>query len=234
MGFDQDNFNEAPLAKLIANHCGTVHREIYLNPKALPGLIERILNIWSEPFGDTSAIPTAILSEFASKKVKVVFSADGGDELFAGYNKYSSMNKKLRLNKIIGRMPNIAKYSNFIEKSKKTPFYLREFQTINKIQNILNLMGKDRLDLIVSSSINNSLWKQKFPKNYENSQNIDPISDFVSDIDLMLYLDSKNYLPNNVLCKVDRATMAFGLEGRDPLLDFRLVEFAASCQAPLR
>ena len=74
-------------------------------------------------------------------------------------------------------------------------------------------MGKDRLDLIVSSSnINNSLWKQKFLKNYENSQNIDPISDFVSDIDLMLYLDSKNYLPNNVLCKVDRATMAFGLE----------------------
>ena len=72
LGFDQDNFNEAPLAKLIANHCGTVHREIYLNPKALPGLIERILNIWSEPFGDTSAIPTAILSEFASKKVKVV------------------------------------------------------------------------------------------------------------------------------------------------------------------
>ncbi|MEO9209586.1 MAG: asparagine synthase (glutamine-hydrolyzing) [Ginsengibacter sp.] len=235
IGFEEERFNEAPYAKAIAAHLGTNHHEVICNANDALELIPDLPFHYDEPFADSSAIPTMLVSKLASSKVKVSLSADGGDEIFGGYSKYYSKMSDFDRVKAI---PNFIKkplsnvlniFTNFVN-SKDPLFQIR----IEKLQNILGYkdliqMYRYRSEPIYFSDREiGKLFKEKkvnmalgsFYDNIGLRKNIDPAM-------FMMGVDYKTTMVDDILVKVDRATMAYSLEGREPLLDHRLLEFSA-------
>lgn len=235
IGFSEGN-NEAPFAKENAAYLGTDHTEYYCTTKEAQDIIPQLSYYYDEPFADSSAIPTMLLSRVARKQVTVALSADGGDEIFAGYRSYPSLQRKIKeLNRIPG----------FLKDSSKSIMHLMaklipkpNVSLSHKIQSFANALntdnGQQTIDLF---RLMNSL-----PEDYKKSIFRDKITDYThgyfqnstgyrEDIDAVLTADYKMYLENDILTKVDRATMSVSLEGREPLLDHRLIQFAA--QLPL-
>lgn len=229
IGFYEQGFDEASYAKRVAKHLGTDHTEYYCTQKEALNIIPSLAEIYDEPFADTSAIPTILVSKIAKKDVTVALSADGGDETFAGYNKYNRSLKYLSFS----RKNFIAKYFlksslpiaiqlNFLGKDRTKQFE-RILATLNKenTESILKLMRYwDQLavnKLLIDKSAG---LKTFFDTETEILNNND-------DINKMLAIDYKTYLVDDILTKVDRATMSVSLEGREPLLDHRIIEFSA-------
>jgi asparagine synthase (glutamine-hydrolysing) len=234
LGFDNLEFNEADVAQEVASLLGTLHETIYLKPDDLLSTISILPEIFDEPFGDSSAIPTYVLSKHVADKVKVVLSGDGGDELFGGYTKYAFVKKS----KWLLRVPLILRRLLYRFLLKIHPRYLINILKLitgnNHIQ--LNvkyfklrevLIAKDIDDLyektsnLISDADVKLLTKSKIP----NGKSMNNISDGY----LISYLgikDVRNYLLNDILTKVDRSTMSVGLEAREPFLDEELLEFA--------
>jgi len=226
IGFRETSHNELPYARRTARIFDTAHHELVLEPDILNVLDDLVWHL-DEPFGDSSAIPTYMVSRLAAEKVKVVLSGDGGDELFAGYDKYRVEQRDRRLLRLprpvqaalrhIGsRMPESMKGRNFI--------YHR------------GLSGWERyLDSGVLFRLQS---KQKLfqPEVFAEFAKDDPWIDQRAWLargngrwlSAAQYLDLKNYLPLDILTKVDRMSMAHSLEVRVPLLDHKLVEFAAT------
>lgn len=234
IGFNEGN-NEAVYAKQIANYLGTDHSEFYCDAKDAQQILYQLPEFYDEPFADSSAIPTILVSKLAVKKVTVALSADGGDETFAGYNHYKKFNKILKsINKTPKRLK--SKLRGLIHLICKLPIN-------NKLNNKLNVLLKllHSNDSLLPSTLysifyqlNDELKNNLFiKKNYDNKRIFnDEFSGFSDDISLALANDYKFYLQNDILTKVDRATMSVSLEGREPLLDHRIIEFAA--QLPLK
>ena len=238
IGFNNEKFNEANKAKEISNYLGTEHQELYLSFKDVFTLIQEIPNIYDEPFSDSSQLPTLLVSKLASKNVKVCLSGDGGDELFGGYNRH-----------IMG--PKVWNLINMIPYSLRSKFNGNEYLYINSYFDILNkfLPSSHRIDnfseklskliFLIDSKDSTIFYKNlisnsKFPENLL-SKNIMPqtiLDDyklekhFKSFAERIMYLDQINYLPNDILTKVDRASMSTSLEARLPFLDHKLVEFS--------
>jgi asparagine synthase (glutamine-hydrolysing) len=240
IGFEEAGFNEAGHAKAVAAHFGTEHNERYVTVREAQEIIPRLPAIYDEPFADSSQIPTHLVSRFAREQVTVALSGDGGDELFGGYNRYVGAArlwgqlKRLPapLRAAAGRgfagLPPAAwnRLSALLPGGRRGP----HFGT--KVQKAFRTMGgADSLDAVFDSFIDEwsgerspVLGGEAVPE--DCSFDLDPCEG-APDAVRMMYCDVRSYLPDDILCKVDRAAMAVSLETRVPFLDHRVAELAA-------
>ena len=228
IGFADKTFDEAVYAREISAYLGTNHSELYCSDEDAIRIVEGLADIWDEPFADTSAIPSALLSEFASSSVKVSLSADGGDEIFAGYKKYNQLLKKDRVYQKIQGIPSLVSLMQFASGLVTNVAGIDVHPTIKKFTRTIDEIGIEFPSIFEK---NQHVFELKDLTHYFNFLNpgneaIRPLeTEGLSKLDQMLMWDLGGYLPDNVLRKVDRSTMAYSLEGREPLLDFRLIEF---------
>lgn len=224
IGFDNKSYNEANHAKLVAQHLGTNHHELYCTPNDSIGILNNIADLYSEPFADSSLIPTVLVSLLAKNNgVKVVLSADGGDELFAGYPRYfNAMRKINQLNKIPSFM------SSFLDLGLKVlgpKLHLDD--KLGKLYEFIQAKEVSHQYAIVGKAMSNRTIHKLLGTDASAEYNY-IYSKEVMNIDLLnqiLNYDMKTYLPDDILHKVDRATMSQSIEGREPLLDHKLIEF---------
>jgi asparagine synthase (glutamine-hydrolysing) len=231
IGFKEEKHNEAIWARKVANHLGTDHAELYCTHEDALSIIPRLPEIYDEPFGDSSAIPTHLLSKLAREKVKVALSADGGDEFFCGYPKYWIIAEKAGN---LAKIPLMDKIANLISPDMVLNVYkafkpiLPDYQNLKdrykKIQWILGTKDVVKQSILVSSAFANEDLNALGYGNQDiisnGGYNYDPISS-------MMLFDCKNYLPDDILAKVDRASMAVALETREPMLDHKILEYTA-------
>ena len=235
IGFHEEKYNEAQYAKEIAKHIGTEHHEYYISEDDALAIVPKLCDIYDEPFSDTSAIPTVLLSEMTKEKVSVVLSADGGDEVFAGYGRYLSAPDKIHKIRTIPKQLRsiVYKTSQFLNIDKlNLDNYIYNFNS--RSQKVLDLLNSDSaLNIINVYDQNFSNYDMKvllkgklnsIPSRYKELNKLNSINE----LDKMLLFDYKTFLPDDVLVKVDRATMSVGLEGREPFLDHRILEYAAT------
>ncbi|HZJ32016.1 MAG TPA: asparagine synthase (glutamine-hydrolyzing) [Vicinamibacterales bacterium] len=232
IGFAESAFDELPHARQVAAQFNTDHHDVVLNPDVVQ-IVEDLTWYLDEPFGDTSAIPTYMVSKLASAHVKVVLSGDGGDELFAGYDKYVVEQRERRRDRIPAPLRAVASgVGRLMPHGMTGRQFLRH----------LGLTGARRY-LDASAMLREDEMRRLFRLDaYDQMQRnvvlADPgqeLSRYGDDwLAAVQYRDLHTYLPLDILTKVDRATMAHSLEARPPLLDHRLAEFAATIPAHYR
>jgi len=235
IGFEEGN-NEAPYAKENASFLGTDHHEYYCTENEAKDIIKDLPYYYDEPFGDSSAIPTTLVSKYAKKEVTVALSADGGDEIFCGYDAYSFMyNKMNKINKI-PKFIKPALKSTLLFGSKLIPNSKHRLKHKAKI--FSNALSDDEYDIalvIYKGMINlpDHLKVKFLPKRINELKTCLEKKEklYHSVLEMIMAVDFKMYLQNDILTKVDRATMSVSLEGREPILDHRILEFSA--QLPL-
>jgi len=238
IGFEDKEYNEAQHAKAVAQHLGTDHHEWYCTEADFEKVIPLLPELYDEPFGDSSAIPTYLVAQMAKKEVKVSLSADGGDEIFGGYTKYEiSKNFYPKISKVpyflrqgIRAMGSLVDPLWLERHNHKIPV-LKNYKNIsNKYPKLLHaLSAKDAVDFFHHSSTYISPKEQQqllktYQHRYTTKTNI-------KDKQLISYLgmiDIETYLEGDIMTKVDRATMHNALEGRDPFLDHKIIEFGMS------
>ncbi|MEO5774006.1 MAG: asparagine synthase (glutamine-hydrolyzing) [Sphingomicrobium sp.] len=236
IGFNEAGFDEAADARKIARHLGTVHEELYVSAAEARDVIPLLPDMFDEPFGDSSQIPTFLVSRFARQHVTVALTGDGADEMFAGYRRYATA---LQLWERFRRLPGFVRAAAGTAASRMPPSLWaltpafgrgRNRHIGGKIHKALRLAGAvDNFDDLYCSMLHQ--WP------YETSPTGPPSSPSAgfamdpgcpaSDAQRMLYCDAMSYLPDDILCKVDRASMAVSLETRVPFLDHRVAELAA-------
>ncbi|MDY7219413.1 asparagine synthase (glutamine-hydrolyzing) [Denitrificimonas sp. JX-1] len=226
IGFEDEKYDESGHAKKIANYLGTNHTERICKKEDALEIIKILPKTFDEPFGDSSAIPTILASKLAKEKVSVVLSGDGGDELFCGYLGYTLMEKRFPfihkfpfknlILKIIDLIPIPLVFLNRINEKFYTKFM--RFKSVLEHDDIATafkassfVFCKEEIKKLTSHNF--SIEKESY---VETSQ-----------LEKMMISDFKGYLPDDLLVKVDRATMSVSLEGREPLLDHKIIEFAA-------
>ncbi|MBM3632960.1 MAG: asparagine synthase (glutamine-hydrolyzing) [Alphaproteobacteria bacterium] len=232
IGFDEKDYNEAPYARAVAEHLGTDHTALLVTPRRILDVIPRLPHLYDEPFADSSQIPTFLVSQLARQSVTVALSGDGGDEIFGGYTRYMWGNT---LQKISSRVPFCGDLANLLAMippsswdllSYLIPASKRPPKLGHKIHKLARSLKAKSPEALYDSLI--SYWPEPslaIPHNYApNITRFSPqLSEFVSQ---MQALDTITYLPDDILTKVDRASMAVSLEARVPLLDHRVVEWA--------
>lgn len=239
IGYQEVGFNEAPEAKKIANYLGTDHNEWYVGASEAASVFQHLPEIYDEPFADNSVVPTALVSKLASEQVKVSLSADGGDEIFAGYNKF---NQSLKCTQSVPlflqsafsgimdlinpeSIPYFNKKYNFATRYKKMQKIWSEKTPDAALKYISQQITEDEASTILNGVQNSH--KTNFDVNGSIKRDINSLNK-------MLAIDYKTFLVDNNLVKVDRATMSVGLEGREPMLDQRIIEFVAQLPAHLK
>ncbi len=239
IGFHEKGFDEAPYAKEVAKHLGTNHTEYYCTAKDAIEIIPKLAEIYDEPFGDSSVIPTILVSQLAKKDVTVSLSADGGDEIFAGYSKYiTALNYHNKFSSMNSNLKTMLKYGmdkvnpKYIPIFNKTYNYATRYEKVRKILNANSSIEAMEITSQYFTKIEtNYILKNNFIKLKTNFQL--NISDN-DEINKMLAIDYKTYMVDDILTKVDRATMSVGLEGREPLLDYRIIEFVSQLPSSLK
>lgn len=236
IGFNEDTFNELKFARMAAKHFNTEHHEFIVTPD-LVEIVDDLVWHFDEPFADSSALPTFMVSKMARSFVTVVLSGDGGDELFAGYTRYAKDQKRSGLEKLpltirqnllkpLSRMlPHGVKGKNFLYNTSLDAVD----RYIDSVSHFGNLKKIELYSNVFRENLNGQFGKAE--KIYRE------IADSIGSenpIDKLLYLDSKTYLPSDILTKVDRMTMATSLEARVPLLDHELIEFVQTIPAELK
>lgn len=224
IGFGDNQYDEAPYAKAIADHLGCQHQEYYVTPVEALNVLTKLPEIYDEPFADSSAIPTYLVSRFAREQVKVALSGDGGDELFGGYNTYPYVALASHLLRIpqglrtqVGNAlracgtGKIQRHASLLGQHDlwQVFLYLNE-RTVAKESDAGKLLIDGRNDLLLNST---------FSETFRAAAGRGCVQ-------AALYTDSMTYLTDDILTKVDRASMAVSLEARIPFLDFRVAEYA--------
>jgi asparagine synthase (glutamine-hydrolysing) len=232
IGFDEPGFDESLYARAVADHLGTDHTEMRVTAQMAQDVIKQLPHMYDEPFADSSQIPMHLVCRAAREQVTVVLSGDAGDELFGGYNRYfwgpriwsrvswlpfgirKVLGQAIQLVPISGwnALSRIAGISRLGEKAHKLAVRLRTVRTAEDLYWSLVTEWPNPEELVVGA-------KTRQPERVQSPPNLkDPLS--------MMYLDTLTYLPDDILCKVDRAAMACSLETRVPFLDHRVVELA--------
>jgi asparagine synthase (glutamine-hydrolysing) len=229
IGFSEEKWDEAPHAKKIAAHLGTDHHEYYCTTKEAQDIFPLLADIYDEPFGDSSGIPTTLVSRFARKQVTVSLSADGGDEIFAGYSRYDYLQK---LNKVFTKSPDFLLNTGKVVSNAAIGMFpaLKKVHKIARLSEILNTYKSNGLSDIYCRHFNYkeiSTLINGFDPKIGLLDDIGKMNDGNDFMNKIIGYDYKTYMVDDVLTKVDRATMSIGLEGRDPLLDHRIIEFVS-------
>ena len=230
IGFDIPNYNEAPFAKQIAEHLQTDHHEFYVSAQEAQEVIPHLAAMYDEPFADVSQIPTYLVSKLARDHVTVSLSGDGGDELFAGYNRYT-LGKKLW--KIRSLTPGIIRY--FVPYLRCVPLWF--WKILEKLPGCPKLLA-DKIDrgIMLFQAKNLTDCYRMLVHHWETGTgDCFPTHPSLNDsIENFQFWDMLTYLPGDILTKVDRASMAVSLEARVPLLDHRLIALAWSLPEHLK
>jgi len=246
IGFHESGYDEAKAAKDVARHLGTDHTEFYLEPKHALDIIPRLPEWFDEPFADSSQIPTYLVSEMTRKHVTVALSGDGGDELFAGYNRYFWAERILRnLNRVPASLRGPLRAalqavptSAWDRILSIAPQALRQAQPGDKLHKLAALLDNPTPAAIYLRLVSQWANPTEIAVHGEEPMSVlrDPsvATDLPGFVPRMQYLDMATYLPDDILTKVDRATMAVGLEGRVPLIDHRVVAYAWSLPMNLK
>lgn len=235
IGVPDIGLNEAPYAKDVAKHLGTDHTEIECTQKEALDLIPDLSFYYDEPFADSSAIPTTLVSKMARKNVTVALSADAGDEIFAGYNRYDYL---LRYGKKMEKIPGFARHSiaglmNVIP-SNAIPVLKNKYNFHNryeKLKGILKDPSSESIMLSLSQQYTDKQLRKVLTYNAKSLQTSynskELLSKYTTPLSYMMAIDYQTYLVDDILQKVDRATMTVSLEGREPFLDHRVIEWAS-------
>jgi asparagine synthase (glutamine-hydrolysing) len=235
IGSTDQKLNEAPFAKQIAAHLGTNHTEYYCSPKEALDIIPELPFYYDEPFADPSAIPTILVSRMARKEVTVALSADAGDEIFAGYNRYDYISRfGNRLRAIPHPMRKMVASAMENISSDKIPFFRdqRNFHSrYDKLKNLLrdpsaSELLKNLTQVFSQLEINRLFNQPVRVLNTAHSSN-ELLKKYYDPLSFMMAIDYKTYMVDDILQKVDRATMSVSLEGREPFLDQHIIEWAA-------
>jgi asparagine synthase (glutamine-hydrolysing) len=231
IGFHEHGYNEAQQAKSLARQLGTEHTDLYVTAREAMEVIPRLAAMYDEPFGDSSAVPTYLVSQLARRDVKVALSGDGGDELFAGYARYqrtSDIWSSLR------RVPYmVRKTMSFgvgaLSRRRRTPAARAKTAQLARYLSAKDAAGVYEVQMAQRHDIHQFVLSDGECQGETAPDAEFPPEDIYA---TMMYADALGYLPDDILVKVDRASMAVGLEVRVPMLDHRVLEFA--WQVPLR
>lgn len=219
IGFHEEKYNEAKYAKAVADYLGTRHTELIISENEMFELVESIPKYYDEPFADSSQIPSMLVAELAKRDVTVVLSGDGGDEFFCGYNAYDKVGQAQKLDGIGGlvyrmcRLPGM-KSAGLLE---KLPSKVKIIAS-NRDKNTKTQIHSDNYAVVVKNMVRGEGKPICYPieeryqeKNWQERR---------------MLLDMDTYLPGDILCKVDRATMKYSLEARCPILDRDVMEYS--------
>jgi asparagine synthase (glutamine-hydrolysing) len=243
IGFEEDGFNEAVYAKAVAKHIGTEHVELYMSSSDALSIIPDLPQLYDEPFADSSQIPTHLVCRQARSEMKVALSGDAGDELFGGYNRYfwaqriwskvswlpqpirSGIARAISLippgswdilaNPVNACLPTHRRFSLLGDKAHKLASRLQYVRDLDDLYLSLVSEWQDPADVVIGAREPGTFLDDRTskPGRAEHEHR-------------MMYWDSMTYLPDDILCKVDRAAMGVGLETRVPFLDHRIAELA--------
>ena len=235
IGFHEDSYNELEYARLTAQKFGTEHHEFFVTPD-ICDIVDDLVWHFDEPFADSSAIPTYFVSKLAREHVKVILSGDGGDELFGGYSRYVVERKR----RFFSHLPGFVRQGLMQPLSRRLPH-----GTLGR--NFIHNIALDPVDryldsMSIFSGLNRDLlYTPGFQRSLNESKKVISLfNDLAAEvttgepIDKLLYIDSKTYLPGDILTKVDRMSMAVSLEARAPLLDHNLIDFMVRIPASLK
>lgn len=239
IGYKEQAYNESQEAKKIARHLGTDHTEWIVGPNEARDVLHQLPEIYDEPFADNSTVPTTLVSQLASQQVKVALSADGGDEVFAGYNKF---NQSIQYT---GRLPrpvqSLISHAMGLMNPAYIPYFNKRYNFTSRYEKmkLIWASGKPQLALkyisqyLTESEVHHymSVPLSAYPTNFDMNGELSSVNDTLNKL---LAVDYKTFLVDNNLVKVDRATMSVSIEGREPMLDHRLVEFLARVPASLK
>jgi asparagine synthase (glutamine-hydrolysing) len=234
MGFEEAGYDEAPHARAVAQHLGTIHHESYVTSAEARDVIPNLPTIYDEPFADPSQIPTYLMSKLAREHVTVALSGDGGDELFGGYSRYltaANLWRKMQrvpasmrhvVGAVLGKLPSGVWDTLAFSRAPFPGARLRRtFHRLESVDSLAELYRSFRDE-----------WTGE-PSPVVGAASDDPTCELDldvangSDLVRMMFCDAVSYLPGDILCKVDRASMAHSLEVRIPFLDHRVAEVAA-------
>lgn len=247
IGFDRPEFDESQRAEAVASHLGTDHHTRHLRVDDAKDLLRRWCDLYDEPFGDESGLATLMVSEAAAEHVKVVLSADGGDELFSGYSSYTTVIERAER---LARVPSVVKSvldssldvgigtfealpSQVRERAARvSPSLSARAQRLVRIGRSLSAGAPGELYENAISVMSSAEVKSLVGRDPAIRRRADEYAGLPGE--QFCLWDLHYYLPGDILTKVDRATMAASIEGREPLLDHRLVEFAFSLPFSLR
>lgn len=232
IGFHENEFNEAPEAKKIAEYLGTDHTEWYLTANEAGSVLSSLPEIYDEPFADNSTVPTVLVSKLAKQQVKVALSADGGDEIFGGYNKFNQAEKyttkvpaplQAMLSGTMSLInpeyiPYFNKQYNFTTRFEKMKLIWKSADPVTAVKYISQYITETEVETFLGKSF------ERYHTFFEDGNKLEK-NDGITN--RLLAIDYKTFLVDNNLVKVDRATMSVSLEGREPMLDHRVIEFLA-------
>ncbi len=242
IGFDVPGYNEAEHAKAVANHLGTKHTELYVTGKDALDVVPMLPSIYSEPFSDSSQIPTYLVNKMARRDVTVCLSGDAGDELFSGYSRYSltedtwaklsqvPRSARVAVARLLESVPVQAWNAVLGPLLSMAPRRFRHTRPGDRLHKIASVIGAPSAASIYRQLV--SHWEVPDQLVIGSTEPLtrmtgaSRVPDFREFLHEMMYLDAVAYLPDDILVKVDRAAMSVGLEGRVPMLDHRVVEFA--------
>jgi asparagine synthase (glutamine-hydrolysing) len=226
IGFHEDGFNEAQYARAVAAHLGTEHTELYVQPEQARAVIPDLPTLYDEPFADSSQIPTFLVSKLARQHVTVALSGDGGDELFGGYSRYEqglTVYRQLQCIPAALRRP-LGQFIGLL------PTGLLPVHSAGRMELLADVLKEPRAELLYTDIFSHWRHPERVVINSRQTSTVlnDPtqwpaLPDFLH---FMMYADLLSYLPDDILAKVDRASMGVSLEARVPLLDHRVAEFA--------
>lgn len=242
IGFSEADYNEAEHAKAVASHLGTEHTELYVSPDDAMKVIPRLADMYDEPFGDVSQIPTHLVSAMARQHVKVSLSGDGADELFGGYNRYflgPSLWRVMRwmpvsLRQLIARSISAVSPGRWDKFGRMLPHRYRQPMVGDRAHKLASILEATSADDVYRWLVSHERNPESVVLGGSENTNDFPLWAETQTAHLgnraiserMMFKDLVGYLVDDILCKVDRAAMAVSLETRVPFLDHRIAEFA--------
>jgi asparagine synthase (glutamine-hydrolysing) len=238
IGFEATGYNEAQHAAAVARHLGTDHTELYVSAEETRAVIPRLPALYDEPFADSSQVPTFLVSQLARRSVTVSLSGDGGDELFGGYNRYTWARRSLLLPAPLRRTlaRGIASLTPatwdrvYSVLQPLVPRPLRVRMPGDKAHKLAHVWGADSDAAVYQYLVSTWAGEHALIRNGRDTTDLPHLWEEVADLgaaeNRMMAIDALTYLPDDILCKVDRAAMGISLETRVPLLDHRVVEYA--------